>query len=243
MKRKVGFKMNLLKLALLQIASGDSLEENLQKGLAVCREAKAKGADIALFPEMWSNGYRLHDRPVAQWQSEAIPVDGAFVSAFSDLAKELGMAICITLLEYFDPAPRNTAVLIDRFGKMQSIYAKVHTCDFDVERNLTPGDGFNAGGCDLQLSRRRAGLQPLAGPADMTVADGVVYVPELDHSRDTCLLQADEKEGVYLAELDLDQLRAYRQREVYGNAYRRPKLYNALIREEVQPPFIRANRR
>ena len=38
------------------------------------------------------------------------------------------------------------------------------------------------------------------------------------------LLQADEKEGVYLAELDLDQLRAYRQREVHSNAYRRPKL-------------------
>lgn len=73
MKRKVGFKMNLLKLALLQIAPRDSLEENLQKGLAVCREAKAKGVDIALFPEMWSNGYRLYDRPVAQWQSEAIP--------------------------------------------------------------------------------------------------------------------------------------------------------------------------
>ena len=219
MKRKVGFKMNLLKLALLQIAPGDSLEENLQKGLAVCREAKAKGADIALFPEMWSNGYRLHDRPVAQWQSEAIPVDGAFVSAFSDLAKELGMAICITLLEQFAPAPRNTAVLIDRFGKMQSIYAKVHTCDFDVERNLTPGDGFNAGGCDCNYP---AGVPDCNGGS--SVFDGVVYVPELDHSRDTCLLQADEKEDVYLAELDLDQLRAYRQREVHGNAYRRPKL-------------------
>lgn len=79
--------------------------------------------------------------------------------------------------------------------------------------------------------------------AESSVFDGVVYVPELDHSRDTCLLQADEKEGVYLAELNLDQLRAYRQREVHGNAYRRPKLYNALIWEEVQPPFIRANRR
>lgn len=219
MKRKVGFKINLLKLALLQIAPGDSLEENLQKGLAVCREAKAKGADIALFPEMWSNGYRLYDRPVAQWQSEAIPLDGAFVSAFSDLAKELGMAICITLLEQFAPAPRNTAVLIDRFGKMQSIYAKVHTCDFDVERNLTPGDGFNAGGCDCNYP---AGVPDCNGGS--SVFDGVVYVPELDHSRDTCLLQADEKEGVYLAELDLDQLRAYRQRELHGNAYRRPKL-------------------
>ena len=59
-----------------------------------------------------------------------------------------------------------------------------------------------------------------------SVFDGMVYGPELDHSRETCLLQADEdeKEGVYLAELDLDQLRAYRQREVHGNAYRRPKL-------------------
>lgn len=65
--------MNLLKLALLQIALGDSLEENLQKGLAVCREAKAKGADIALFPEMWSNGYRLHDRPVAQCSRKPFP--------------------------------------------------------------------------------------------------------------------------------------------------------------------------
>ena len=219
MKRKVEIKMNLLKLALLQVALGDSLEENLQKGLAVCREAKAKGADIALFPEMWSNGYRLHDRPVAQWQSEAIPVDDAFVSGFSDLAKELGMAICITLLEQFAPAPRNTAVLIDRFGKVQSIYAKVHTCDFDVERNLTPGDGFNAGGCDCNYP---AGVPDCNGGS--SVFDGVVYVPELDHSRDTCLLQADEKEDVYLAELDLDQLRAYRQREVHGNAYRRPKL-------------------
>ena len=57
-----------------------------------------------------------------------------------------------------------------------------------------------------------------------SVFDGVFYAPELDHSRDTCLLQSDEKEGVYLAELDLDQLHAYRQREVHGNAYHRPKL-------------------
>ena len=57
-----------------------------------------------------------------------------------------------------------------------------------------------------------------------SVFDGVFYAPELDHSRDTCLLQSDEKEGVYLAELDLDQLRAYRQGEGHGNAYHRPKL-------------------
>lgn len=56
--------MQTLKIALLQIAPGSSLQENLDKGIRYCRMAKEKEADIALFPEMWSNGYRLYDRPV-----------------------------------------------------------------------------------------------------------------------------------------------------------------------------------
>ena len=30
---------------------------NIFNGIKACREAKANGADIALFPEMWSSGY------------------------------------------------------------------------------------------------------------------------------------------------------------------------------------------
>ena len=51
--------MSYLKIALLQIAPGDTLDENLQKGMEACRKAAGMGADIALFPEMWSNGYRI----------------------------------------------------------------------------------------------------------------------------------------------------------------------------------------
>lgn len=46
-------------LALLQLDSGTDLEYNLQKGLDACRSAKAMGADMALFPEMWSCGYTI----------------------------------------------------------------------------------------------------------------------------------------------------------------------------------------
>ena len=46
-----------LKLALLQLFAGDSLNEQLEKGKEACRRAKEMGADLALFPEMWSNGY------------------------------------------------------------------------------------------------------------------------------------------------------------------------------------------
>lgn len=71
--------------------------------------------------------------------------------------------------------------------------------------------------------------------------DGVAYLPDLPGSRDTCLVQAGEEAGIYLADFDMDMLRAYRRSEVHGNAYRRPKLYGALICEAVQEPFVRAD--
>ena len=61
-----------MKIALLQIAPGKTLEENLEKGIFFCKKAKEAGADIALFPEMWSNGYRIYDRPAEEWKTEAI---------------------------------------------------------------------------------------------------------------------------------------------------------------------------
>ena len=131
-----------LKIALLQIAPAGSLKNNQEKGMAACRRAKEMGADIALFPEMWSNGYGIYNRPVEEWTAEAVPVQGEFVRAFGKLAEELQMAIGITLLEKVETGPRNTLVLFDRFGKQVFTYAKVHTCDFDVERNLTPGEEF-----------------------------------------------------------------------------------------------------
>jgi len=54
---------------------------------------------------------------------------------------------------------------------------------------------------------------------------------------------ADGKEGVYIAELDVDMLRRYRKEEVHGNAFRRPIKYGLLTDTAVQEPFIRKNRR
>ena len=97
--------MCLLKIALLQISPCKTLKGNLEKGIRYCKEAKEKGADIALFPEMWSNGYNIYDRPADEWKAEAIPVNDAFVNTFGSLAKRLNMAIGITLLEKHENAP------------------------------------------------------------------------------------------------------------------------------------------
>lgn len=131
----------ILKVALLQIMPGGSLQENLEKGLAACRKAKEMGADIALFPEMWSDGYLIPE-DAEELNSLAVSADDTFVTSFGSLAEELNMAIAVTLLERWQPLPRNTVVLFDRHGSRVLTYAKVHTCDFGDECRLTPGDEF-----------------------------------------------------------------------------------------------------
>ena len=149
--------MRPLKIALLQIAPCGGLEENLEKGIRACREAKKMGADIALFPEMWSNGYNIYGRPAEEWKAEAVPSGGSFVRSFQRLAGELEMAIGVTLLEEYAGGPRNTLVLFDRFGERKLVYAKVHTCDFDVERELTPGEDFYVCALDTACGEVKVG--------------------------------------------------------------------------------------
>ncbi len=210
------------------------------------------------------------------------------------------MAIGVTLLEAWEGGPRNTLVLFDRFGERKLAYAKVHTCDFDAERHLTPGEGFYVTDLDTARGPVRVGamicydrefpesarllmlqgaeliLTPNACPMEInrlsqlrarafenmlavatcnypdsvpdcnggsSVFDGVAYLPEAEGSRDTCLLQAGGEAGGYTAELDLDMLRAYRESEVHGNAYRHPKKYGLLTDTRIKEPFIRADYR
>ncbi|MGN0625514.1 MAG: carbon-nitrogen hydrolase family protein [Oscillospiraceae bacterium] len=148
--------MKSLRVALLQILPQGSLEKNLQKGIKACEEAKKAGADIALFPEMWSSGYDMPKDP-EKMRKKSVPADSDFVLAFGKLAAQLEMAIAITFLERYELSARNTLVLFDRYGKKVLTYAKVHTCDFDVERNLTPGEDFYVTDLDTAEGRVKIG--------------------------------------------------------------------------------------
>lgn len=148
--------MESFKAALLQLLPEAALEGSLRKGLQACRQAKQMGADLALFPEMWSVGYCIPDN-IQTLKSTAVPVNGAYVRAFCDLARELNMAIGITLLEQAEPLPRNTLCLIDRFGRIVLTYAKVHTCDFGDECRLQPGDDFYVTDLDTAAGPVRVG--------------------------------------------------------------------------------------
>ena len=145
-----------LKIALLQLLPGPDIAAQAEIGAAACREAKELGADIALFPEMWSCGYTIPEDPAAL-RALAVSPEGAFVQSFGRLARELDMTIGITYLEAFEPAPRNTLSLFDRHGAEALRYAKVHTCDFGDELRLTPGEDFRTVTLDTACGPVRTG--------------------------------------------------------------------------------------
>ena len=92
----------ILTVAFLQLLPTGCLEGNMEKGIKACRQAKEKGADIAIFPEMWSCGYAFpHDE--TSLRECAIPCDSLFVKRFSELAAELDMTIAITLFVQHEP--------------------------------------------------------------------------------------------------------------------------------------------
>jgi len=73
--------------------------------------------------------------------------------------------------------------------------------------------------------------------------DAVSFEEPDGEPRDTLIVEAGESEGVYIAGFDLDRMRAYREREVWGNAFRKPRFYGLLTSLDVEPPFIRRSAR
>jgi len=289
----------LFQVALLQLFPPPNLETALQKGEDFCRRAASLGADLALFPEMWSAGYAGFDssQPPFAGPAQAIAEDDPFIIHFQALAGQLDMAIALTYLQRWPGLPRNVVSLIDRRGRICFTYAKVHTCDFDRERFLTPGDDFyvfeldTAGGpvqvgamicfdrefpesarilmlkgaeiilvpnaCDVEENRssqlRTRAYENMLGVALANYAgpvyegrsqafDGMAFTRQ-GISRDMKLVEGSREEEILIACFDLARLRAYRSREVWGNAFRKPSRYAPLVSPAVSPPFRRRKSR
>ena len=133
-----------VKIAFLQLLPEKSADKQFEKGQAACRTAKAMGADIALFPEMWSDGYYIPD-DTERIKELSVSAGDPFVQGFRELAEELNMSIGITFLENNGSEALNSIILFDRNGKEVLHYSKVHTCEFENERVLSSGEDFYVG--------------------------------------------------------------------------------------------------
>lgn len=72
-----------------------------------------------------------------------------------------------------------------------------------------------------------------------TAFDGITCAEGVAYPRETCILEAGEESGIYMANFDMELLRFYRAHEVHGNAYRHPSKYNLLTDNQVEAPFRR----
>ena len=279
-----------IRIAFLQLMPGSDLEENLSIGKKACIEAKEKGADISLFPEMWSDGYYL-PQDETELKKLAIRKDSEFINEFRALAAELEMAIGITFLEEHDPAPLNSVIFFDRTGTEILHYSKVQICAFADEKVLCGGDDFYVADLDfgrgavkigsmicfdrefpesariLMLKGAELILAPNACPMEInrlsalrarayenmlavatcnyprghpdcngrsTLFDGVPWLRGEPGTRDMCVFEAPGDSGIYVADLNLDQLRTHRSNDIMGDKYRRPETYSILSDPNVR---------
>lgn len=288
--------MNSIKVALLQLMPEENLQGNIEKGIRAIEKSAMMGADIALFPEMWSCGYDFpQDKNVLR--KLAVSRDSGYTEAFRKAAVDNDIAVAVTYLaENGDKAPFNTVTLFNRHGAEMFTYHKVHTCDFGYEKVLLHGDEFFTAELDTKSGKVKVGamicydrefpesarilmlegaeliLVPNACPMEInrisqlrvrayenmtgiatvnypygkpdcnghsTAFDGIAYRVDGSGGRDTLVIEAGEREGIYIADFPIDDMREYRRREVHGNAFRRPKVYGSLTDMTVNEPFIR----
>ena len=77
-----------------------------------------------------------------RWRENAISESDESFTRLCRLAAELQINLVLTGFSKGRRLPQNTAWIIDRGGNVALKYSKVHTCAFDWERFLEPGDSF-----------------------------------------------------------------------------------------------------
>jgi deaminated glutathione amidase len=119
-----------MRIALCQLGSSPSKPENLDAARRALRDAKQRGADVALLPEVFMAFLAPNDPVTAAEVAE--PVDGPFVSALAAEARALGLYVGCGIWETAPgEAARafNTTVLLGPSGDLLLRYRKTHLFD------------------------------------------------------------------------------------------------------------------
>ncbi len=88
-------------------------------------EAEAKGADLAVLPEIPLNPWRPATRDASE--DDAEPMDGPRATAQQDAAREAGIGLVGGIIHRAEDGRRTSrALIIDRAGEVRSTYEKLH---------------------------------------------------------------------------------------------------------------------
>jgi len=114
------------------------VDANLAVVAEAAREARARGADLLVTPEMFVTGYNIGDR-VAELAGRPL------VAAVAQVAAEAGIAIVAGLPERLeDGTVANTALLVDETGTELARYRKTHLFSALDQELFVAGTGLPA---------------------------------------------------------------------------------------------------
>ena len=134
------------RIGLIQMACSTDPAENLSKAAWRIREAAGKGAQIVCVQELFRSQYFCREENAGLFDL-AEPIPGSTTECFSDLARDLNVAIVGSVFERRAAGVyHNTAVVIDAGGEFLGAYRKMHIPDdplYFEKYYFTPGDlGF-----------------------------------------------------------------------------------------------------
>ncbi|MEJ2291366.1 MAG: N-carbamoylputrescine amidase [Deinococcales bacterium] len=137
-----------VRLAVVQMACSDRLENNLAKAEGFVREAARQGAQIVLLQELFENLY-FPQLERDELFALAHPVDDhPFLERFGALAGELGVVLPVSFFERAGQAYFNSLAMVDADGRRLGVYRKSHIPDgpgYEEKFYFNPGDsGFQA---------------------------------------------------------------------------------------------------
>ena len=147
--------MRTLRVALVQLEARDDVDANLAKAVAMADEA-ARDADLVVLPEYVQ--YRGSDDG---YRASARPIPGPTTEPFAEVARRHGTWILAGSHAECSDDPRrpyNTAVLLDRQGRLAATYRKLHLFDVAVED----------GPADTESARVTAGDRAVVAAVDDT---------------------------------------------------------------------------
>ena len=135
-----------MKVAALQAAFSADMKTNITTVERLVREAANKGAQVILPPELFQGPYFCTSQE-EKWFATAFPASThPCVAAMSKLAKELGVAIPVSIFERDGPLYFNSIVMLDADGENLGVYRKSHIPDgpgYMEKYYFRPGDtGF-----------------------------------------------------------------------------------------------------
>jgi N-carbamoylputrescine amidase len=121
--------MTKLKVAALQLAFTDCVEDNIEAVIGLVREAAGKGAKIVLPPELFEGHYFCRTQDEDHF-SRALPAgEHPAVQAMQKLAAELQVYIPTSFFEAEGHHHYNSLAMIDDKGAVMGVYRKSHIPD------------------------------------------------------------------------------------------------------------------